>query len=326
MAIVKANPIRDIDRDSVHILPLACLPLETAGLKRTRMVKNSRLESAIEMFDDDKSGSGQISLNSLHKIFSKIEGNDIQILEKLSELYSYDVFCLRIQLRNLGIQVDDEDNLRLSKAKQNELSEYMKQFTQRFILEIYGNDDDQVKSYNDVMGLFQNPDVALAMSKLKMMANRLGIEIDGVPAFLEDYGDIYLSVAYYRQCMDMVQPSIQDFEYSVKEIISHPQLKQDFELVALCDRLLNKVHRLNTVASERFAVFSQSTDEMWEDINAESFLDFKTLVEANHTAIGGILCKLLVKMGSWSEKFSMRNTSSPVKRAEFIRTEMRQGL
>jgi len=135
-----------------------------------------------------------------------------------------------------------------------------------------------------------------------------------------------LSVAYYRQCMDMVQPSIQDFEYSVKEIISHPQLKQDFELVALCDRLLNKVHRLNTVASERFAVFSQSTDEMWEDINAESFLDFKTLVEANHTAIGGILCKLLVKMGSWSEKFSMRNTSSPVKRAEFIRTEMRQGL
>ena len=36
--------LRDIDRDSVHILPLSIIPLQTKGLERTRMIKNAKLE------------------------------------------------------------------------------------------------------------------------------------------------------------------------------------------------------------------------------------------------------------------------------------------
>ncbi len=47
-------PLSDADRDSVHILPLSIIPLQTKGLERTRMIKNAKLESVIELFDDEK--------------------------------------------------------------------------------------------------------------------------------------------------------------------------------------------------------------------------------------------------------------------------------
>jgi hypothetical protein len=326
MATVSGYEIRDADRDSVHILPLMILPLATQGLKRTRMIKNSDLKTVIEIFDDGKAVSGQMSLDSIHKAFSHIEPGDLEILRSVTDLYSFDVFCLRIQLRKLGIKVDDENHLKLSKSKQDELSFYMKQFTQRLILEIFGTDDDEVKEYSDITALFHHPDVQLARTKLQTMAERLGTDLSGVPVFLEDYGDIYLSVAYYRQCMDQFQPAIQDFEYSVKEILNHNQLRFDQDLVSNCNQLLKKIKQLNTVAGERFAVFAQSADEMWEDISEDSFSEFKGLVESNHTAIGAILCTLSIKMQAWRDKFPNRSSGGPVKRAEYIRSDMRQGF
>ena len=66
----------------------------------------------------------------------------------------------------------------------------MKQLNHWLIVEIFGSDDDDVKSYDDILGLFRYPDVNLALSKLKKMAEQLGISVDDVPRFLEDYGDI----------------------------------------------------------------------------------------------------------------------------------------
>ncbi|MBT7953838.1 MAG: hypothetical protein HN731_01490 [Rhodospirillaceae bacterium] len=318
--------IRDVDRDAVHTLPLATIPFKTAGLGKTRMIKNSHLQSVIEIFEDDSAGSGQLAVESLHQVYSNIEANDIKLLRSLAKLYSYDVFGLRVQLRNMGIPVNDHDHLKLSSSKQKELAEYMKHFTERLIMEIYGSDDESVKDYGDVLALFRHPDVNLAREKLRIMSQRLGIDIAGVPKFLEDYGDIYLSVAYFRQCMDSVQPAIDDFESSVEEIINHPQLKQNANLVAVSTRLNDKIQNLNKVAHKRFAVFSQSTDDMWDGITAEKFSGFKELVEANHTAIGGILCTLNVKMGAWMAKFPNKDSGGPVKRADFILTDMKQGL
>ena len=166
----------------------------------------------------------------------------------------------------------------------------------------------------------------MARDKLKQLSTKLGIQITDVPQFLEDYGDIYLSVAYFRQVMDQLQPTITDFEYSVREILKHPQLRQDPTMARTCQRLMEKVLKLNSVVGERFEIFVRSTDEMWEDINAERFQSFKKLVESNHTAIGGLLCTLNVKMSAWSEKFPFRSAGGPVKRAEFILTDMKQGM
>ena len=39
--------IQDTDRASVHILPLVTVPLATSGLSKTRMSKNTNLESVV---------------------------------------------------------------------------------------------------------------------------------------------------------------------------------------------------------------------------------------------------------------------------------------
>lgn len=50
------------------------------------------------------------------------------------------------------------------------------------------------------------------------------------------------------------------------------------------------------------------------------------MIESYHTTIGGVLCALSVKMSAWHELFPRDSVGGPVKRAEFIMLEMRQGI
>ena len=45
--------------DSLHTLPLEIMPVKTPGLKKALLIKNARLESVIELFNDSSAGSGQ---------------------------------------------------------------------------------------------------------------------------------------------------------------------------------------------------------------------------------------------------------------------------
>ena len=65
----EAKPVKDdleeVDRDSLHTLPLKILPLRLAALRRARMIKTSKLESVIELLKDSSAGSGLIDIKSL---------------------------------------------------------------------------------------------------------------------------------------------------------------------------------------------------------------------------------------------------------------------
>ncbi len=50
------------------------------------------------------------------------------------------------------------------------------------------------------------------------------------------------------------------------------------------------------------------------------------MIESYHTTIGGVLCALSVKMDAWARLFPKKDSGGPVKRAEFIMSEMRQGI
>ncbi len=317
--------IQDVDRDSIYILPLSIIPLQAEGLRRLRMVKNDDLESVVEVYGG-KGGSGQIPMGALEQNFPDIKFADTRILRKLSELTSYDVFSLRVHLRNLGIEVNDDENLKLSGSKQTELRDYMTAFTQRLILEVFGKDDAEIKDFNDVLELYKNPDRELARAKLNVLAESLGVPVAQVPGFLEDYGDIYLSIAYYKECLDSVAESIESFQISLGDIRRHLHLQQDRSLMSICSRLERKVDRLSEAATERFQIFETYTDRMWEDINPDRFQGFKDIVIDNHTAMGAILCTLSVKMGAWLKKFPSPTTGGIFNRAEFIRVAMQRGF
>lgn len=321
--------VNDVDRDSLHILPLSILPLKTSGLKRARMIKNAQFRSVIELFSDLHAGSGQLELDALPREFSWAEGSahdDMIMLRKLAQLPTYDVYSLRIQLRELGIKVEDHEALKLSKKKSQELTDYMVKFTHPLIIQIYGGDDVEIKSFEDIVRLFRHPDIKKAAEKMKQMAATLEIEVIELPKFLEDYGDIFLSLSYYRQCLDAVMPAVQDFLDSLRDIRNNWQLKHDLNLMKTCDRMEKTFNGLVGSVNARFNAFDQRTRAMWDNLSAETFHQVEELIQSCHVSIGGALCALTVKMDAWTRLFPHPGAGGPVKRGEFMMQEMRQGL
>ena len=131
--------IMDRDRDSLHVLPLSIIPLESQLFEKMRMIKNVHLDSVVELFDGKDTGSGQIRVEAMRAAYESIPQTDMAKLDKLSRLRSYDVYSLRILLRKQGINVD-EGELRLSDGKQRELTQHMRSFTRPLVGYIYGDE------------------------------------------------------------------------------------------------------------------------------------------------------------------------------------------
>ncbi len=315
--------LADEDRDSLSVLPLIIIPFETRALKRTRMIKNSKLESVIELFNEQDVGKGHIYPHEVDQFFADVNGNDTSIIMTLAELKSYDVYSLRISLRNSGIEVDQHDALRLSDNKQAELQAYMQPFLKQMTVNLFGTDDGPVSG--DWRQMFMHPDVKVTRRRLETLSSKLGIPVQDVPRFLEDYGDVYLSVAYYQQCLDEIKPAVVHFVQSASEILAHSQLGRDYQISKTCNALRNKVERISRTLTEQFTEMGKSTDRLWTDSDAASFQQFRQMVESSHDRFGTLLCALTVKMLAWSHKFPVDDESGPMRRADFMTTEMRQG-
>ena len=54
------------DLDSLYVLPLRILPLASKALQRAKMVKESRLKSAIEIFSNKATGTGLVYLDDVN--------------------------------------------------------------------------------------------------------------------------------------------------------------------------------------------------------------------------------------------------------------------
>lgn len=318
------------ERDALHILPLSFLPIQTPGLRRARMIKNAQLISVVELFNDENSGSGQLGVSDLPNEFDWAEGSshpDMILLRKVAALPSYDVYSLRIALRQLDINVEDVSALRLSDDMNRELGTYMTDFTRPLIAQIYGDSDGmKIETFEDVVALFRDPDVKKALEKLKIMAAKLGIAPDDVPAFIEDYGDIFMSLSFYRRCLDAIAPIISDFLESVPDLRDNFSLKTDASFQKTLTMLENKVNDLTIQITGRFESFERSTQNMWDDISAEKFRDLQRIIKSYHVTLGGVLCSLSVKMDAWHHLFPKRDIGSPQRRADFIMTEMRHGM
>lgn len=321
--------ISDVDRDSLHILPLSVIPLQTRALRHARMIKNSRLQGVVELFEDASTGSGQADIESMVNVFdwpTVPPHPDLVLLRKLAVLPSYDVYSLRIMLREHGIAVNEVGALRLSTRKIAELTSYMSAFTHPLIRRIYGTDDVAIKSFDDIVALFRNPDVVQAQAKLQQMANSLGVELAGIPRFLEDYGDIFLSLAYYRNCLDQMVPAISEFLKTLGMIRQLRQLAHDAELMATCAEMESTINGLMVSIAGRFENFERSTKDLWQNLSAERFRRVESLIKSYHTTIGGVLCSLAVKVDAWAARFPRGSAASPLKQSQFIMFELRHGF
>ena len=201
----------ETDMDALHILPLDIVPFETPALKRARLIKNVRLDTVIEIFKDETAGSGQVAPEDMGKLFEWPEGTrhpDQDTIDALCNLPSYDVFSLRVAIRGLGIAVNDHEALRLSPQKNAELTEYMQTFTRPLIQQVYADTDQDISDVGQIIDMFKNPDKGQAIENLKRLSDTLDVKLHEIPQFLEDYGDIFMSLAYFKNCLDKIVPCI----------------------------------------------------------------------------------------------------------------------
>jgi hypothetical protein len=324
---VESEELSDHDRDSLHTLPISILPVQTQIFKRARMVKNSRIESTIELFSGVGCGRGQLDVRGVAK-FLALEQTpphpDVVLLQTVADLPSFDVYSLRILLREKRITLTDSSALTLSPTKVASLSSYMSHFTRPLVAEIFGQDTGAT-NFRDILGLFRAENAEAVRTRLSTMAERLGIPIESIPKFLEDYGDIFMSLSYYRQCLDQILPQVQGFMDGVAMIRTNRQLSQDKGLMAMIDMIEATINgRLSSITG-KIESFERSTNDMWRDLTAEKFKKIEALVSHYHTSIGGALCAMSVKMSAWTDQFPT-NSGGVGRRAAFIMSDMRQGI
>jgi hypothetical protein len=318
----------DADRDALHILPLAVLPVVSPALRRTRLVKNSSLESMVEMFNMDEAGCGHMPVAAAARALGLADNPphpDLVLLRKVSHLPSFDVYSLRVLLRGCGIQIADDSALRLSRAKMESLNGYMAVFTRPLVAEVFGR-EAAIGGFTDLVGMMRNSSAETVRTRLGALSGKLGIEIGAIPKFLEDYADIFMSLSYYRQCLDVILPLIEDFLHAVGELRGSYQMKHDANLMRTLDMVEETINALTANVTGRLESFERSTNDMWRDLTAERFGRIETLIKSYHTGIGGVLCALSVKLHAWKRLFPKSSSSGPMRRAEFIMSEMRQGI
>lgn len=315
------------DMDSMHVLPLRIIPLETPSLKRARLIKNIRLETVVELFNSADAGSGQIEVKELSKAMDwpkkGIHPDEI-MLSALSSLHSYDVYSLRIQLRKLNITCNDPNALNLSDEKHGELMQFMHDFTQPLLCQIYDTSDAGIENMEQLVNQFSSPNKKEALKNLQLMADKLQISLQDVPRFLEEYADIYLSIAYGRDCLNALIPRIVEFGDSMEEFRGNYELSKDKRLMRSVDFINDTLTDVTASVVTRFESFDRASETMWNNITAESFAKVKQMVREHHVLVGTILCSLTVKMNGWQEVLDANR--GLLRQADFVRSDMMQGM
>lgn len=316
------------EQDSLHILPLSTIPLQTGTLRKSRLIKNSELQGMIEIFNDGSAGSGQIPPQNLASVFdmSGDRRGDLDIVGALGGLPSYDVYSLRISLRKLGIEVDEQKSLQLSPEKAKELADYMRVFTGPLMMAVYGNERSDDATFGDIVKLFASPDVETARQNLRNLAKTLNLNIAQIPVFLQDYSDVYLSLAYYQHCLDLISPSLIDLLKSIDELKKDPGLRSNAAFMKSCTKIEAHLKRLYSEVRNVLELFRTQTKDMWQGLSEERFRAIERVIHDYQLAIGGALCAVTVKIDAWEREFPTPSAGGPSKRADFIVRTMHKGL
>src|SRR3546814_400504 len=168
------------------------------------------------------------------------------------------------------------------------LTEYMKSFTRPLVVNVFGATNDNIKSSGQIINMFSNIDRDVALKNMRKIANMMGITISDIPDFLEKYGDIYLSLSYFRRCLDEIVPQFDHFAEWMEEIKS-TILRDNRQLMDKCKFVNDGLNEVLSSVTGRFESFDRNSQTFWENISMDSFQQLHRLITAHHETIGGVL-------------------------------------
>lgn len=325
---IESETYSDEEKDALHILPLSIIPLQTAGMRRPRLIKNSRFDTVVELFKDSRSGSGQIDVAGLSDFFDSSAPTfiaDRTIIEALALAPSFDVYSLRLTLRSHNIKVDESEHLCLSPQMQEKLTDYMQIFTRPLVQKVFGHGTREVSSASEIFAMFREVDRDEALRRIKAISDALGLDMDQIPGFLEDYGDIFLSLSYFKRYLDAIRPACEELAAWIHEGVVDTHMRHNKDAMKACE--LVKVELDSTLAfiAQRFKAFDEASRGFWVDLSKDRYAELRQLIQSHHHTVGGVLCGLSVKVDRWSQDFP-NGGGSPNKRFDWLVAEMVPGL
>jgi DNA-binding transcriptional MerR regulator len=316
---------RNADRDAIDRLPLSSIPLASGALKNAKLIKNARMETTVELHSDPVSGSLQISPDAIGD-FMQTSPRDQAIINSLAGLHSFDVYSLRSNLKKLGLEVEDDTALELSDDMKEGLSIYGGEFVRPLVEKIFGSGREDLHASDGLQKIFRDPDVARVKENLKTMSQKTGIPLAEIPAFLEEYSDVFHSVAYYRYGFESVGRDVDRFLLWAGELRAHRDIASSPKGAAACRQAEETMRFLAASLRERLAQFQSGFETFWKDINRASFQQMRTQIEENHASMGSVLCGVIVKLRLWKKEFPDNNVGGPATRIKFVMTELEPGL
>jgi len=316
--------------DRIDQLPLSIIPLNSVTFKKAKLFKNAKLETIVEMYNDPVAGSLQILASddlteALGIEVNEASEHDKKVIQELAKLDSFDIYSMRNSLQRIGLDLEMSDEiLQLSDEMKNALKEYSKAFTLPLIKEIYGVESDSID--DDLSALFKNPDKTVVRDNLMQLSENTGIPLQEIPTFIQNYSEVYQSVAYYRYTYDTISEEIERFDRWLNSVIQQNDASMTPQSRKTCLQVDYNMRYILISLKQRFELFQTSFETFWEDINAQSFTTLRNEVTSNYETIGHVLCAVVVKVGAWGEEFPFNDAGSPNKRIKFTMTDLAPGI
>ena len=145
----------------------------------------------------------------------------MDLLSKIAELPSLDVYTLRWGLRKHSIDVDCIDQFRLSDEKVKELRPFVARVTRPLSKFLYGDASSKLPG-KEALAAPQNKEFDdAARARLGELAKSLNISIVELPDYLEKFGDVYLAYSYFKSNFQENGPKINKMKLWANDIAQH---------------------------------------------------------------------------------------------------------
>ena len=309
---------------SLHTLALDTLPVTHPVLRKSRMIKNARCESMIELYRDKKSGSGQHDVDTAAAMLDLTHqhGSDIGLLRNVALLPTFDVFSVRLLLRDIGIPVAAAGNL--PPAVGRAVDSQMRKFTIPLLRYVYGGDTQEAADIAQLVLLFRDPDIRRAEAHLKRLAEKLKIPVLDVPRFLEDYSDTFLAISLYQYTFAAIRPSVDAFLNSLTRLKIH--FPRETVVLAALDRVHTDFSHIMRSTAKRLNASEQRVNLLWGESIATPFDSLQPRIREFQFLLGHLLCGISVKIAAWTTAFPSSQAGTPKRCVEVITTDIAYAL
>jgi len=310
--------------DNLLSVRVSLLPVSSASLRKTRLVKNCRLESVLELYRDDSAGRGQIDIGQAQSVFglSSPADPDLSLLRSVALLPAFDAFSLRLLLREMGASLEQMGGLSLSPPRTQIWDNHVRKLTLPLLEYVFGRDQGENASLGQLVEMFRNPNVGLAESQLSRLANKLDIKIGALASFLEDYTDTFMAIAFYHLALADLLPLVNRFLVSVQRLSAEPRYRQNEKLRELCAETGSTFQFILKMISTRLTASERMTATLWSNELSIPHRVLQEKLREFHILLALLVAGVAAKMSAWFAAFPMDDSGRPQDRAEFLSNDI----